>query len=487
MMTSLHQNYIDGVWVDSDGSHQFPIVNPATETRIGTVTLGSARDVDRAVQAAKAAFESFSKTSKAERIAMLRRLQEVMQDRNEEMAQAITAEMGAPITLSRNAQAGSATRHVDQFIAALEALELELTLPTGDIVRREPIGVCGLITPWNWPIFQIVPKVLPALAAGATCVLKPSEETPLSAALFSEFMDQAGFPSGVFNMVFGDGPTVGSALSRHPDVAMLSFTGSTRAGAMVTRDASDTIKRVTLELGGKSPNIVFADADLETTIAASVGRCFMNTGQGCNAPTRMLVERCCYDEVVEMAVLKAQSQAIDDPAVEGAHIGPLANKAQFERVQAMIQTGINEGARLVAGGLGRPDGINMGWFVKPTVFADVSNNMAIAREEIFGPVLCIIPFDTEDEAIALANDTDYGLAAYVQTGSASRAERVVAQLRAGNIGINGQGTVFGAPLGGYKRSGNGREGGLFGLEEFCELKSLPSIDAMQKAGKFSTK
>jgi aldehyde dehydrogenase (NAD+) len=485
-MKTLDKNYINGAWVAVDNGRAFPIINPATEAQIGTVALGSARDVDTAVQAAKVAFVSYSQTTKAERIALMRALQEVMKDRNEEMAQAITAEMGAPITLSRNAQAGSAVRHVDQFIAALESIALEQTIATGDVVRREPIGVCGLITPWNWPIFQIAPKVLPALAAGATCVLKPSENTPLSAALFAEFMDQAGFPPGVFNMVFGDGPTVGSALSQHPDVAMLSFTGSTRAGAMVTHDAAETIKRVTLELGGKSPNLVFADADLAALIPVTVGRCFMNTGQGCNAPTRMLVERSCYDEVVKLAAAQAQSQAIGNPAEEGSHIGPLANKAQFDRVQAMIQTGIDEGARLVAGGLGRPDGFDRGYFVKPTVFADVSNDMAIAREEIFGPVLCIIPFDTEAEAIALANDTDYGLAAYIQTGSASRAARVAAQLRAGNIGINGQGTVFGAPLGGFKRSGNGREGGLFGLEEFFELKSLPSIAAMQAAGKFTT-
>lgn len=485
MMITLNQNYIGGTWVNSNGAQAFPIVNPATEAQIGTVTLGTATDVDQAVQAAKGAFSSYSRTSKADRIALLRRLQGVMQDRNEEMAQAITAEMGAPITLSRNAQAGSATRHVDQFIAALEALELEQVLPTGDMVRREPIGVCALVTPWNWPIFQIAPKVLPALAAGATCVLKPSEQTPLSAALFAEFMDQAGFPPGVFNMVFGDGPTVGSALSRHPDVAMVSFTGSTRAGAMVTHDAAETIKRVTLELGGKSPNLVFADADLAATVPVAVGRCFLNTGQGCNAPTRMLVERGCYDAVVEMAVQKAQFQAIGDPTVDGGHIGPLANKAQFDRVQAMIQTGIDEGARLVAGGVGRPDGFDTGYFVKPTVFADVSNDMAIARQEIFGPVLCIIPFENEEVSINMANDTDYGLAAYIQTGSASRAARVAEQLRAGNVGINGQGTVFGAPLGGYKRSGNGREGGLFGLEEFFELKSMPSITAMQKAGKFS--
>jgi aldehyde dehydrogenase (NAD+) len=484
-MKTLDKQYINGAWVSAQDGRDFPIINPATETQIGTVTLGSAADVDDAVAAASKAFETYSKTTKDERIALFRALQKVMMDRNEEMAQAISSEMGAPITLSRNAQAGSASRHVDQFIAALEELEVTETLSNGDIVHKEPIGVCGLITPWNWPIFQIVPKVLPALAAGATCVLKPSELTPISAALFADFMHEAGFPAGVFNLVFGDGPTVGSAMSRHENIAMLSFTGSTRAGAMVTRDAAETIKRVTLELGGKSPNIVFADADLQTCVTASAARCFMNTGQGCNAPTRMLVERSIYDQVVDMVAKEASAQPIDDPAKEGPHIGPLANKAQFERVQSLIQVGIDDGARLVAGGLGRPDGFETGYFVRPTVFADVSNDMTIAREEVFGPVLCIIPFDTEEDAIAIANDTDYGLAAYIQTGSASRAARVAAQIRAGNIGINGQGTSFGAPLGGYKRSGNGREGGLIGLEEFLELKSMPSIEKMQAAGKFS--
>ncbi|MBU2937028.1 MULTISPECIES: aldehyde dehydrogenase family protein [Pacificibacter] len=484
-MKTLDKQYINGAWVSSSDGRDFPIINPATEAQIGTVTLGSAADVDDAVAAASKAFETYSKTTKAERIALFRALQKVMIDRNEEMAQAISSEMGAPITLSRNAQAGSASRHVDQFIAALEELESTETLSNGDIMHKEPIGVCGLITPWNWPIFQIVPKVLPALAAGSTCVLKPSELTPISAALFADFMHEAGFPAGVFNLVFGDGPTVGSAMSCHPDIAMLSFTGSTRAGAMVTRDAAETIKRVTLELGGKSPNIVFADADLQTCVSASTTRCFMNTGQGCNAPTRMLVERSIYDQVVDMVAKQASAQPIDDPAKEGSHIGPLANKAQFERVQSLIQVGIDDGARLVAGGLGRPDGFDTGYFARPTVFADVSNDMTIAREEVFGPVLCIIPFDTEEEAITIANDTDYGLAAYIQTGSASRAARVAAQIRAGNIGINGQGTSFGAPLGGYKRSGNGREGGLIGLEEFLEIKSMPSIANMQAAGKFS--
>jgi aldehyde dehydrogenase (NAD+) len=342
-----------------------------------------------------------------------------------------------------------------------------------------------LITPWNWPINQIAQKVLPALAVGATCILKPSEHTPLSARLFAEFVHEAGYPAGVFNLVFGDGPTVGSAMSKHPDIAMMSFTGSTRAGAMVSKESADTIKRVALELGGKSPNIVFANADLEKLVPASVKRCFQNTGQGCNAPTRMLVERSCYDKVVELAAETARTQAVDDPSKEGPHIGPLFDKIQFERVQAMIQKGIDEGARLVAGGLGRPEGLDKGWFVKPTVFADVRNDMAIAREEIFGPVLSIIPFEDEDEAIRIANDSEYGLAAYVQTGSEAQARRVVSKLRAGNVAVNGQGTSYGAPFGGYKQSGNGREGGPLGLDEYLEIKVSPSLEAMERDGKFA--
>lgn len=484
-MKSIDKHYIDGEWVRSKGGYDFPIVNPATEQNIGTVTLGSYEDVDQAVQAASRAFVTYSRTSKDERLNLMRKLHAIMVDHNDEMGDAISLEMGAPITLARSAQAGCGHRHAAAFITALEALENEETLPNGDVIYKEPIGVCGLITPWNWPINQIAQKVLPALAVGATCVLKPSEHTPYSAAIFAEFVDRAGFPAGVFNLVFGDGPTVGSALSQHPQVAMMSFTGSTNAGALVSKDSADTVKRVMLELGGKSPNIVFADADLETHVTASVKRCFLNTGQGCNAPTRLIVERSCYDQVVEIAAQAAQSQTVDDPAKEGGHIGPLFDKKQFDRVQTMIQVGLDEGARLVAGGLGKPAGLDVGWFVKPTIFADVKSDMRIAREEIFGPVLSIIPFESEEDAIRIANDTEYGLAAYVQTGSKARAKRVTAQLRAGNVAINGQGTSYGAPFGGYKQSGNGREGGPLGLEEYLEIKVTPSFDAMEKAGKFS--
>ncbi len=482
---NLDKHYINGAWVVSAGGETLPILNPATEAQIGSVTLGTQQDVDAAVASASLAFNAFSQTKKSDRLALLRKLQRIMEARQDEIGDAISAEMGAPITLARSAQAGCGHRHAGAFAMALEALEEQQTLPSGDVVYREAIGVCGLITPWNWPINQIAQKVLPALALGATCILKPSEHTPMSAALFAECVHEAGYPPGVFNLVFGDGPTVGSAMSRHPDIAMMSFTGSTRAGASVSKDAADTVKRVTLELGGKSPNLIFADADLAQVVPASVSRCFLNTGQGCNSPTRMLVERSVYDQVVAKAAEAANAIKVDDPAKEGSHLGPLFDRLQYERVQVMIQQGIDEGARLVAGGLGKPPGFDKGWFVKPTVFADVSNTMSIAREEIFGPVLSILPFDDEAEALQIANDTDYGLAAYVQTGSAERARRVVAGLRAGNVAINGQGTVYGAPFGGYKQSGNGREGGLFGLEEYLEIKVTPSLDAMQADGKFA--
>ncbi|MEP3332377.1 aldehyde dehydrogenase family protein [Sedimentitalea sp.] len=484
-MTTLDSHYIDGKWVSGEGGEIFPILNPATEAQIGTVRMGTSADVHRAVAAANRAFASYSQTPKSERLGYLRALQKALEDRIQDMGQAISQEMGAPITLARNAQAGCGPRHAAAYISALDALEEEYVLPNGDTIIKDPIGVCGLITPWNWPINQIAQKVMPALAVGATCVLKPSEHTPLSAAIFAECVHEAGLPAGVFNLVFGNGVGVGSALSRHPDIAMMSFTGSTRAGAMVARDSAETVKRVALELGGKSANLVFADADLETCIPASVQRCFLNTGQGCNAPTRMLVERACYDQVLEIARKTTEAQRVDDPAKEGSHIGPLFDKMQYDRVQAMIQLGLDEDARLLAGGPGRPDGLDRGWFVRPTVFADVTNDMRIAREEIFGPVLSIIPFETEEDAIRLANDSDYGLAAYLQTGSASRAERVARQLRAGVVAINGQGVSYGSPFGGYKHSGNGREGGVFGIEEYLEVKVMPSIDAMAKAGRFA--
>ena len=470
-MTDINKFYIDGAWVAPTGTDTMPILNPANNGRIGTLTLGNSEDVNRAVAAASAAFETWGLTPKSERRALLARLLE------EEMAQAITAEMGAPITLSRSQQAASGTGHLRSFLEAFDALEEEKTLSNGDILSYEPIGVCGLITPWNWPVNQISLKVIPALAAGNTCVLKPSEHTPLSAKIYAQMIHDAGFPAGVFNLVYGDGVNVGSAMSTHADVSMMSFTGSTRAGAAVTKDAADSVKRVALELGGKSPNVIFADADLEARIPESVFGCFSNSGQSCNAPTRMLVERSVYDQAVELATKAAQAQKVDDPMVEGNHIGPLFDKIQYDRVQIMIQKGIDEGARLAAGGLGKPEGHEDGWFVKPTLFADVNNDMAIAREEVFGPVLVMIPFDTEEEAIQIANDTPYGLDAYVSTGDEARALRVVRRLRAGGIHINGRGTDYGSPFGGFKQSGNGREGGSHGLSEFYEVKVRPPFQA----------
>ncbi|MCP9481242.1 aldehyde dehydrogenase family protein [Shimia sp. CNT1-13L.2] len=481
----LDKFYIDGAWVAPTDPRAFPIMNPATNTQIGTVALGNEADVDRAVAAASRAFESFSQTTRAERLALLHQLRDLLVARNDDMAAAISQEMGAPISMAREEQAACGPAYAEDFATLLAAMEKQEALPNGDILTREPIGVCGLITPWNWPINQIAQKVLPALAVGATCVLKPSEYTPLSAALFAELVHEAGYPAGVFNLVFGDGPSVGAAMSRHPDIAMMSFTGSTRAGTLVSKDSADTIKRVTLELGGKSPNLLFADCDLEARVTASVQACFHNTGQSCNAPTRLLVERSCYSAALEIAERAAKAQAVGNPAEEGAHIGPMFDQMQYDRVQAMIQIGIDEGARLLAGGLGKPEGLEQGWYVRPTIFADVHNQMRIAREEIFGPVLVIIPFDTEEEAIAIANDTDYGLYAYVQTGSASRAARVASQLRAGAVAINGRGTTYGSPFGGYKQSGNGREGGKAGLEEYLEIKVMPSLTFLQEQGVFS--
>lgn len=474
-MQNLTKFYIGGRWIEPLSSATLPVMNPATEAQIGTVAMGNAADVDRAVAAAKAAFEAFSATSKLVRLDLLHRLKAATERRFEDLAQAMRMEMGAPITMARAAQADAAIGHLQGFIDALEELEERKVLASGDILLREPIGVCGLITPWNWPMNQIALKVIPALATGSTCILKPSEHTPISAMIYAEIIHEAGYPPGVFNLVNGDGPTVGAALSRHPDIQMMSFTGSTRAGIAVTRDAAETVKRVTLELGGKSPNLVFADCDLEARVAASVRECMFNTGQSCDAPTRLLVERSCYGEALRIAKQTADSITVGDPTQEGDHIGPLFDKIQYDRVQAMIKVGLAEGATLLAGGPGRPEGLAKGWFVKPTIFADVSNDMRIAQEEIFGPVLVIIPFADEAEGIAIANNTPYGLAAYVQTGDPERALRVAARLRAGAIHINGGGFNYGSPFGGYKQSGNGREGGIMGLEDYLETKTLHGV------------
>ena len=473
--SNLGKFYIAGQWVAPRSQANMPVLNPANERQIGIVPLGDATDVDAAVAAAVSAFPAYSQTRKSERVALLQSLMKVTQSRFEDLAQAMRMEMGAPITMARAAQADAAIGHLQGFMDALAELVERETLSNGDILLREPIGVCGLITPWNWPMNQIALKVIPALATGCCCVLKPSEHTPISAMIYAEIIDAAGYPPGVFNLVQGDGPTVGAALSRHKDVQMMSFTGSTRAGTAVTRDAAETVKRVTLELGGKSPNLVFADCDLEARVSASVAECMYNTGQSCDAPTRILAQRSCYEAVLEIAKRAAEATEVGDPAEEGAHIGPLFDRIQFDRVQAMIKVGLEEGARLLAGGLGRPDGIDAGWFVKPTIFCDVSNDMRIAQEEIFGPVLVIIPFEDEAEAIEIANDTPYGLAAYLQTGDPARAERVAARLRAGAIHINGGGFNYGSPFGGYKQSGNGREGGMMGLEDYLETKTLHGL------------
>ncbi len=468
----LKKHYVNGEWVSPLGTQEFPVMNPASDEQIDTVVLGNAADVDRAVAAAKAAFETFSQTSKAERLTLLKSLLEQTHARLDDLAAAITAEIGAPISMAREEHAATGIWHLEAFIKILEQQEERTVLENGDILLREPIGVCGLITPWNWPVNQVAAKVIPALAAGCTVVMKPSEHTPMAAAIYAEMIDAAGYPAGVFNLVQGDGPTVGAAISKHPDIDMVSFTGSTRAGKIISKHAADTIKRVALELGGKSPNIVFADCDLERQIADSIVLCMFNTGQCCDAPTRMLVERSCYDEALKIAKAAGEAIEVGDPTKEGNHIGPQFDKLQYDRVQLLIQAGIDEGATLLVGGLGKPEGYEKGWYTKPTIFADVSNDMTIAQQEIFGPVLVMIPFEDEEDAIRIANDTPYGLHAYIQSGDREKAERVAKRIRAGGVQINGGPFKFGSPFGGYKQSGNGREGGEQGLEEYQEIKVL---------------
>ena len=470
--TNLTKHYVNGDWVKPISSKKFEVLNPATEELVGHIILGNAEDVDRAVDFANKAFHDFSSTSKSKRLSLLKKLREITEKRFDELAYAMTVEMGAPITMAKDAQADAALGHLDGFIHALEDLKEHEILKNGDEIVREPIGVCGLITPWNWPINQIALKVIPALATGCTCILKPSEHTPISAMIYAEIIHEVGYPSGVFNLVHGDGPEVGSGLSKHPDIQMMSFTGSTRAGREVTCDSAETVKRVTLELGGKSPNIVFSDSNLVTRITESVEECMFNTGQSCDAPTRMLIESNCYDEALEIAKNAAENISVGDPQTDGTHIGPLFDKIQYDRVQKMIQVGLDEGATLLTGGLGRPRNFEKGWFVKPTVFSNVSNNMQIAQQEIFGPVLVLIPFDTEEEAIEIANDSPYGLAAYIQTNDKEKSRRVASRLRAGAVHINGGAYNYGSPFGGYKQSGNGREGGDMGLEDYLETKTI---------------
>ncbi|MGB2462287.1 MAG: aldehyde dehydrogenase family protein, partial [Candidatus Puniceispirillaceae bacterium] len=433
---------------------------------------------EAAITAAREAFPSWSMSTPLERAGYLKALLAVYEARSDEMAESISTEMGAPIDMSMTDQTGAGRSHLKAFLRALDSFEWSKPIRPGmegqDLVY-EAAGVAALITPWNWPMNQVVLKVGAALAAGCTMVLKPSEIAPMSSVLFAEMVQEAGLPVGVFNMVNGDGVGVGTTLSSHPDIDVVSFTGSTRAGILISKAAADTVKTVSLELGGKSPNLVFDDTDIEAAVARGASFCFANTGQSCNAATRMLVERSAYDRAVEVAAATATATRVDMPSKHGDHIGPLVSEAQFNKVQALIQAGIDEGARIVAGGVGRPEGLNRGWFVKPTVFADATPDMTIMREEIFGPVLAMMPFDTEEEAIELANDTPYGLAAYIQTGSSERARRVAAKLRAGMIQVNGSGRASGSPFGGYKQSGVGREGGVWGIEEFLEIKSISGI------------
>ena len=463
--------YIDGQWVKPAVPKTLDVIGPATEEVIGRISLGSAADVDRAVAAAQKAFETFSRTSREERIALLERIIAVYQTKLGELAETISLEMGAPMWLANAAQAPSGLAHLMQTLEVLKHYAFVENKGTTRILR-EPVGVCGFITPWNWPVNQIMCKVAPALAAGCTMVLKPSEIAPLNATLVAQVLHEAGVPAGVFNLVNGDGPTVGAAIASHPGIDMVSFTGSTRAGVQVAKNAADTVKRVAQELGGKSANIILDDADLERSVKGGVRSCFMNSGQSCNAPTRMLVPRNRHAEAVAFAKAAAESTTVGDPKAEGTQIGPVVSKTQFDKIQGLIQKGITEGTELVAGGLGRPEGLTRGYFVRPTVFANVRNDMTIAREEIFGPVLAILPYDSEDEAVRIANDTVYGLSGYVASGNPERAMRVAARLRTGNVHLNGAGADFAAPFGGYKQSGNGREWGEFGFEEFLEVKAV---------------
>jgi aldehyde dehydrogenase (NAD+) len=478
-MQKFLQHYIDGRWVDSAEPKLLDVMNPATDEAIAQIALGGPKDVDLAVQAARRAFETYSRTTKAERLDLLKRIVASYQKRYDELATTISKEMGAPIWLSKAAQAATGLGHFATAIAILEKFEFEEKRGT-TLVAKEPVGVVGMITPWNWPINQIACKVAPALAAGCTIVLKPTEVAPLNAILFAEILHDAGVPPGVFNLVNGDGPTVGEALSSHPGIDMISFTGSTRAGISVAKNAANSVKRVSQELGGKSANIILEDADLAASVAAGVRQCFMNSGQSCNAPTRMLVPASRHEEACKVAAATAAQIKVGDPFAEGTVIGPVVSETQFKKIQGLIQKGIDEGATLVAGGTGRPEGLTKGCYVKPTVFGGVRNDMTIARDEIFGPVLSILPYKDEEDAIRIANDTVYGLSGYVQSGSLDHARKVALRLRTGNVHLNGAQMDMNAPFGGYKQSGNGREWGVEGLEEFLETKAVLGWEAPAK-------
>ncbi|MCH1491747.1 MAG: aldehyde dehydrogenase family protein [Luminiphilus sp.] len=476
-MREYKQFYINGEWVAPSTPNDFDVFDPATEEVCAVISLGNETDVDRAVAAAKAAFETFSQTSIEERIELLERICDIYKRRLADVAEAIRLEMGAPIKLASTAQAFAGLGHIAEAAKVLKTYAFTEDLGEHRVVK-EPIGVCGLITPWNWPLNQVSCKVAPAIAVGCTMVLKPSEIAPLSSYIYAEILHEAGVPAGVFNMVNGDGPTVGTALSVHPDVDMMSFTGSTRAGSLVAQNAAPTVKRVTQELGGKSPNIILSDADLEAAVTRGVLHMYNNTGQSCNAPSRMLVPRAKLAEAEAIAAKVTETMVtIGDTADENTTMGPVVSKVQWDKIQGLINKGIEEGAKLVCGGPGLPEGIERGYYVRPTVFSDVNNDMAIAREEIFGPVLTMLPYDSEDEAISIANDTPYGLAGYVQSEDIDHARRVAARIRAGNIHLNGASGGMDVPFGGFKQSGNGREWGSHGFTDYLEIKAIEGYSA----------
>ena len=465
--------YINGEWVNPSKKNDFDIINPSNEEVCAKITLGNSEDTNKAIQSAKKAFETWKETSKQERVALLEKLLKIYNERYDEMTDAITTELGCPRDWCSANQTSSGASHIEDFIKRLKEFNFEPGFDKGskNQILYEPIGVCGLITPWNWPINQIALKVIPALATGCTMILKPSEIAPLSGMLFAEMIHEAGFPSGVFNLVNGDGAGVGTILSGHKDVDMVSFTGSTRAGRLITKNAADTIKRVCLELGGKGGNIVFADS-YPDAVRDGIRNVMSNSGQSCDAPTRMLVERSIYERAVKEAADEANKIKVDLASKAGDHIGPVISKIQFDKIQSLIKSGIEEGAKLVAGGPDRPEDFKKGYFIKPTIFTDVDNNMRVAKEEIFGPVLSIIPFETEEEAIQITNDTEYGLGNYLQTSDKEKAKRVSRKLRSGIVYVNNQAADSGTPFGGYRQSGNGREGGSWGLHEYLEVKTI---------------
>jgi len=471
-MRECTQFYINGEWVNPSNPNSFDVINPANEEVCAQISLGSEADLDLAVAAAKTAFTTFSCTSIDERVALLEKVIEVYKSKIPEMGEAISLEMGAPMSLAINAQTKSGLGHLKTTLKVLKEYQFEEQVADNQRIVQVPIGVCGMITPWNWPMNQVMLKVAPALATGCTMVLKPSEVAPLSSYLLAEILHEAGVPAGVFNMVNGDGPVVGTAMSKHPDVAMVSFTGSTRAGTLVAINAAPTVKRVAQELGGKSPNIILADADIEAAVKRGVQQMFGNSGQSCNAPSRMIVPRDKLAQAEEVASKVTAKVVVGDPAAEDTTMGPVVSQVQFEKIQSLMQAGIDEGAKLVCGGPGLPEGLEKGYYCKPTVFSDVDNAMQIAQEEIFGPVLVMIPYDTVEEAISIANDTEYGLAGYVQGGDEKQMQAVAAQIRAGNIFINGAYPIGVMPFGGFKMSGNGRESGPHGFADFLEIKGI---------------